>query len=75
MKNTVRVLFSFLPEAVACTSLPRLALHTDSKQVAKADLGDIVGNVLVVLEVGSLDFGVSRSGTDVRLDMGEETRG
>lgn len=42
-------------------------LHSHAKQVAQAHLGDIVGDVLIVLEVSTSNAGISGSDSDIGL--------
>jgi hypothetical protein len=42
-------------------------LHADAEEVAEAHLSDVIGDVLVVLEVSSIDISVARGDLDIRL--------
>jgi hypothetical protein len=57
----------------SCSPLPQYALdqlrtsHLDTQEVAEADLGDVVTDVLVVLEVSTRNVGVTRKFSGVGL--------
>ena len=44
-----------------------LVLHADAEEVAETHLSDVVGDVLVVLEVSPIDVSVAWGDLDIRL--------
>ena len=42
-------------------------LHANAQEVTESDLGDVVRDVLVVLEVNAVDLGIAGNNTDIRL--------
>jgi hypothetical protein len=42
-------------------------LHADAEEVAETHLSDVIGDVLVVLEVSSINFSVTGGDLDIRL--------
>jgi hypothetical protein len=42
-------------------------LHANAQEVTESDLGDVVRDVLVVLEVSAVDLGIAGNNTEIRL--------